>query len=90
MVRTRSYRRHHAKRVKDNLKGKAHDGYQRQGYYLDEDLGRIIRVTRNKTGNNNICTYYKRMANKAVRRYKGLISNGKGYTKVFEYEWSVW
>jgi len=90
MVRTRAYRRHHAKRTKDNLKAKAHDGYQRQGYYYDNSKGRIVRISRNKTGKNNVCTYWKQQANKAIRRYKGLISDGKAYTKVFEYEWSVW
>lgn len=37
-----------------------------------------------------ITSYYKRQANKAVRRYKGDISNGCNYKKIFEYVWSVY
>ena len=37
-----------------------------------------------------ITSYYKRQANKAVRRYKGDISNGCNYKKIFEYAWYIY
>lgn len=33
--------------------------------------------------------YLKKCSNKAVRRYKGDISSGNGYRKIFEYQWEL-
>ncbi len=46
---------------------------------------RIYRGNRS----NNRYKLYKRVSNKKVRNYKGDISNGGAYKKVFDYWWSV-
>jgi len=37
----------------------------------------------------NCKRYYKKYANKVVRRYKGEIHNGCSYKKVFDYAWTI-
>lgn len=39
--------------------------------------------------NGNQYQFYKKYANKIVRRYKGEISKGGSYKKCFDYRWTV-
>lgn len=39
--------------------------------------------------NGNRYQFYKKYANKVVRRYKGEIYKGNGYKKCFDYWWTV-
>ena len=54
----------------------------------EEDF--FILKRRNPSYERDSKSYYKRQANKAVRRYKGDISKGCNYKKIFEYAWSVY
>lgn len=60
------------------------------GYYDPENPVYYKRFYLSKNGRGCITSYYKRQANKAVRRYKGDISKGCNYKKIFEYAWSVY
>ena len=60
------------------------------GYYDQHNPVYYKRFYLSKRGRVSITSYYKHQANKAVRRYKGDISKGCNYKKIFEYAWSVY
>lgn len=74
--------------------------YPSSAIYVDEKYDRESRryipidkpyYKRLYRGNHkgNRYKFYKKQANKAVRRYKGIISNGCSYKKIYDYWWSV-
>lgn len=38
---------------------------------------------------SNVKVFFKRVSNKRVRRYKGVLPKGNGYRKVFDYQYTV-
>lgn len=57
---------------------------------FDDPIGTVYyRRTYKGNHKKNRYAFYKRYANRVVRRYKGEISNGCGYKKAFDYAWEV-
>lgn len=80
----------HQKRLKDLSK------YCYEFYYVDKTYVRGKGFIDNPKPyykrfywGENRKRFYKKQSNKAVRRYKGEISKGNGYRKLYEYKWII-
>ena len=55
------------------------------GVYYDEDKNRFVRLYRQ----NGRSRYCRRLANRAVRRYRGELPRNGAYRKVYDYWWML-
>ncbi len=90
-----AYRRH-LRFLADNVHRYPSPAYYKEEIFLDFWCRKRIplrnpRYVRLYRGNHdgNAYQYYKRVANKSVRRYKRGLHNGSQYKKVFDYWWAV-
>ena len=58
-----------------------------RGAYYDKKKKRIIRYHMRQ--NSNVPRFYRKQANRAVRREKGDILNHGGYRKQYDYWWEL-
>lgn len=92
----------HLKFLSDNLKrypspvypvdrnGKPSEKWNFQnGSYTLGEIARYKRCWLSKKGHGNLAGYYKKMANRAVRRDKTIIHRGCSYKKVYDYWWKI-
>ena len=92
----------HLKFLSDNLKrypssvypvdqnGKPSEKWNFQnGSYTLGEIARYKRCWLSKKGHGNLAGYYKKMANRAVRRGKTIIHRGCSYKKVYDYRWYI-
>lgn len=91
----RAYRRNRT-RHKDKRKRKiiATCGYKPTIGYVDYDLvdGKWIEVGNHikYPKNSNAQKYLKRISNKKVRKFRGDISSGNAYRRIFDYRWELY
>lgn len=62
--------------------------FQNGSYTLGE-IARYKRCWLSKKGHGDLAGYYKKMANRAVRRDKTIIHRGSFYKKVYDYWWKI-
>lgn len=92
----------HLKFLSDNLKrypspvypvdrnGKPSEKWNFQnGSYTLGEIARYKRCWLSKKGHGNLAGYYKKMANRAVRKDKNIIHRGCFYKKVYDYWWKI-
>lgn len=59
------------------------------GSYTLGEIARYKRCWLSKRGHGNLPKYYKKMANRAVRRDKSITYRGCSYKKVYDYWWKI-
>lgn len=77
-------RRHDSDKYKRRLRFLSSFGGYPSGAYYNRSKGRYIRTYRDKFSG-----WFKRYANRVVRRYDKHIYNGSGYKKVYDYWWTI-
>ena len=60
--------------------------YWGSGVYYDEKKKRFVKMSLN--GRGHTTKYFRKKANKKVRKYKGDLSHSD-YRKVFDYWWTI-